>query len=107
MVLTAADTSTPHIAGPIVVIVLIAWGIIYTFGYLRAVMHRANKDYKTTKAAVKPLRKDFWGAWWKAVKIGTLVGIGIVVLLFWAVRDVERGADATPKPTPSVSHSRR
>lgn len=110
MTLTASDTSH-GIATPVVMIVAIIAGIIYTFGYLRAVMHRANSDYKATKALVPTLRKGFWHAWWKAVKIGFWVFVAGTILIFWAYRDVaNKGADATPRSTPSAavtSHNRR
>lgn len=96
------------IAFPVVLILLIVGGTIYTLGYLRAVMHRANKDYKTTKAAVPVLRKGFWLAWWSAVKVGFWVVLAGIILVAWMVRDVRdspENANSTPKPTPSVTKS--
>ena len=95
---TAAQQEQPSVALVAGIIVLILAGIVYTFGYLRAVMHRANKDYKTTKAAVPTMRKNFWRAWWAALKIGSLVLIGIVILGWWAVRDVAEADDPQPVP---------
>lgn len=94
----AGQEEQPSIPLIAVVIVLIVAGIIYSFGYLRAVMHRANKDYKSTKAAVPNLRKGFWRAWWAAVKIGFLVVIAVVVLGWWAVRDVTDAGPRQPVP---------
>ncbi len=94
------------IAAPVVLIVIIIGGTIYAFGYLRAVMHRANKDYKTTKAAVPALRKGFWRAWWSAVKVGFWVVLAGIVLVAWMVRDVREtpeNVNSVPKSTPSVS----
>lgn len=106
MLLTAADES--NAAGTVVVIVFLIAGVIYGFGYLRAVMHRANKDYKTTKAAVPTLRKAFWSAWWSAVKTGAVVLLIVVCLVMWMVRGGDNGADATtPQPSSSVSPSHR
>jgi ABC-type Fe3+ transport system permease subunit len=108
MLLTANDTHSP-VAVPTVLIVAVLAGVVYGFGYLRAVMHRANKDYKTTKAAVPGLRKSFWQAWWQAVKIGALVFIAAVLLLGWAWREIrgnQAGADS-PAPQPSTSVSRQ
>jgi hypothetical protein len=53
----AVEDQPNNVSGSVLVIVLLVGGTIYLFGYLRAVMHRANRDYKSTKAAVKPLRK--------------------------------------------------
>lgn len=80
------------VSGPTFAIVLLTGGVIYTFGYLRAVMHRANRDYKTVKANLPVLRKGFWAAWWAAVKIGTGVAIIGLVLIAWVVHDVRQGA---------------
>jgi ABC-type Fe3+ transport system permease subunit len=100
MVLSGAQQEQPSVPLVAVVIVLIVAGIIYSFGYLRAVMHRANRDYRTTKAALPKLRKGFWHAWWAAVKIGFFVVLAIVVLGWWAVRDVT-GADESRQPVPA------
>lgn len=98
MLSTAAQQEQPSVPLVAVIIVLIVAGIIYTFGYLRAVMHRANKDYKSTKAAVPGMRKGFWKAWWSALKIGSLVLIAIAILGWWAVRDVAEADDPQPVP---------
>ena len=45
MMLSAAESSSRSTAGTVVVLVLLIGGTIYAFGYLRAVMHRANFDY--------------------------------------------------------------
>lgn len=74
---------------PTLLVVLIIGGTIYTFGYLRAVMHRANKDYKTTKAALPTLRKGFWAAWWAAVKIGFWVCVALLALIAWVIADAK------------------
>lgn len=79
------------VAGPATVIVLLAGGTIYVFGYARAVMHRANSDYKKTKAILPDLRKDFWRGWWKAVKVGFWVVLGVVFLVMWTVHDARNG----------------
>jgi len=103
----AAD-ETQHVYGVALVVIILSAAAIYAFGYVRAVMHRANRDYKTTKAALPGLRKGFWSAWWRAVKRGT-----VVLLLLFAVvygwLHASKNADATPAPSPSPtpSHSRR
>lgn len=90
-------------AGQITLIVFIIGGVIYAFGYARSQMHRANKDYKTTKAAVPVLRKGFWMAWWAAVKVGFWVALAAFVLIVWMVRSEDRPADATVDPKPSMT----
>jgi hypothetical protein len=74
-------------SGPTLLAVLIIGGVIYAFGYARAVMHRANTDYKKTKAALPDLRKGFWAAWWAAVKVGFWILIGLALLIAWAVAE--------------------
>ncbi len=96
----AVQEEQPSVPLVAVIIVLIVAGIIYSFGYLRAVMHRANRDYKTTKAALPKMRRGFWHAWWAAVKIGFFVVLAVVVLGWWAVRDVA-DADDPRQPVPA------
>ena len=97
-----AQDEQPSVPMAAVIIVLIVAGIIYAFGYLRAVMHRANRDYKTTKAAVPKLRKAFWAAWWAAVKVGFWVVVAVAILGWWAIRDVRDVQTPTPATSPSV-----
>jgi ABC-type Fe3+ transport system permease subunit len=97
-----AQDEQPSVPMAAVIIVLIIAAIIYAFGYLRAVMHRANRDYKTTKAAVPKLRRAFWSAWWAAVKVGFWVVVAIALLGWWAIRDVRDVQTPTPATSPSV-----
>jgi small-conductance mechanosensitive channel len=97
---TAAQEQEASVPLRAVMIVLVVAGIIYGFGYLRAVMHRANRDYKTTKALLPTMRKGFWRAWWAAVKIGLFVLLAIFVLGWWAIRDVT-AADDPQQPVPA------
>jgi hypothetical protein len=103
----AAAEQQSSVSGPVLLIVLLAGGSIYLFGYLRAVMHRANRDYKNTKAAVKPMRKAFWSAWVAALRTGAIVGIGVLVLVAWFVRDTRNAESSEPAPSPSPSASVR
>ena len=80
--------------------VLLIAAIVYTFGGVWAVMKRANKDYKTTKAAVPKMRKAFWVAWRGALKIGGWVILAAVVLVVWVIHDVS--AKGTPTPAAST-----
>jgi hypothetical protein len=99
---TAAEVTGRNIAGPVVLILLLAGSAVFVVGYAMAVMHRANKDYKTTKAALPNLRKGFWRAWWKAVKRGTVVFLIFVCLVMYWWRSGDGDADATT-PQPSKS----
>jgi hypothetical protein len=92
------------IAMPVILFVGIGAAVIYLFGYVRAVMHRANSDYKKTKALVPGLRKDFWRIWWRACKVGFWIAVFVAVLGFWAYGDItqDRPAPAaTIAPSPS------
>lgn len=106
MMLSAEEVTNGDIAGPVVVIVFLIAGIVYAFGYRRAVMHRANKDYKGTKAAVPVLRKGFWSAWWKVAKATLIIALIAFALFSWWIRGAQKDADANPKPTPSSTVSR-
>lgn len=107
--LLSAEEET-HVSTMVVLGFIGGAALLYAFGYARAVMHRANKDYKTTKAAVPVLRKGFWHAWWTAVKAAFLGLLIFAALMFWMVREVrDDPADAktNPSPSPSVSRSHR
>lgn len=68
---------------------LLIGSTVFTFGYLKAKLERANQDYKTTKGAVTPLRKAYWNLWWSAVKVGFWVVLVGFVLITWAVQDAK------------------
>jgi hypothetical protein len=105
MLLTADETQSSF--GTALVVIVLGGAAIYAFGYVRAVMHRANKDYKTTKAAVPVLRKGYWSAWWVAVKRGTLVMVVLVLVVYVWLHVNKDSADANVRPTPSGVHSTR
>jgi hypothetical protein len=84
---------------PAGLIVLLIGSTLVSFGYLKAVMDRANADYKETKAKLPLLRKAFWAACWRAVKIGVLVFIAGLIMVAWVVHDVRDSE--TPQPTPA------
>lgn len=71
---------------------VLAGSLIFTFGSLHAKMGRANKDYKTTKAAVPALRKTFRELLWRAIKVGFWVVLGGLILVAWAIHDVTKAA---------------
>ncbi|MEU4244423.1 hypothetical protein [Actinoplanes sp. NPDC026619] len=100
--LTAAEVTGRDVAGPVVVILLLAGSAVFVVGYAMAVMHRANKDYKTTKAALPNLRKGFWRSWWTAVKRGAVVLLIFICLVIYWWRSGGSDADATT-PHPSKS----
>lgn len=94
----AAAESNPSI--PAGLIVLLIGSTLIAFGYAKAVMDRANSDYKKTKAGLPGMRKAFWVSWWTMIKVGFWVAIIGFVLVTWVVHDV-RNADAD-QPLPST-----
>lgn len=96
-----SDLNNGHVSITVLLVVLVIGAAIYGVGYAQAVMHRANKDYKATKAAVKPLRKGFWKAWWAAVKIGFWVFIAFAILVTWVGRDI-RSSIQDKQPVPAT-----
>lgn len=99
-VLAEAQQAPQHssIAVPTVLLVALIGSTVYYFGYHRAVMHRANTDYKTTKAAVPALRKGFWAAWWRAVKVGAIILIAACLMLTWAFHEIRHDQPDTSTP---------
>ena len=80
--------------------------VAYFIGYGYAVLKRANKDYRNTKALVPGLRKNLWssfGAFLKAAAVGVVL---LLALAAWVVRDVSGreasrpAAPASAAPTP-------
>lgn len=102
--LTVAAAQGPVVSGPVMIIVLLGAGLIFRFGYALAVMRRARRDHKTTKAAVPVLRKGFWHAVGVMLRAAVFVAVGLLLLTVWVVHDVRAMDDsADTKPTPSVS----
>lgn len=102
MFLSAEEVTGRDIAGPVVIILILIGSGVFVFGYAVAVMHRANKDYKSTKAALPGLRKGFWGSWWTAVKRGGLIFLIFACLVIYWIRSGDKNADATPQaPKPA------
>lgn len=97
----AADEHGAY-AGPVLILLIIGFSTIFGFGYLTAIMRRANTDYKKTKAILPGMRKDFWAAWWSMVKIGFWVAIGGLLLISWAVHDIRDADDQQPRPAVSA-----
>lgn len=91
--------AAPAASGSSLLTFLLIGGIIFSFGYARAVWKRAKKDYLSTKAAVKPLRKAMWASIWTTIKIGTGVAVAGLVLIAWVVADVRQ--DDSPATTPA------
>jgi hypothetical protein len=105
MLLTATET---HVAVPSTVVLILIGSTVFGLGYAVAVMKRARKDYRTTKAAVPALRKSFWLAVMSMLKVGVVVGICVIVLIVWAWREIRGNSDGAGtgvKPSPSVSSS--
>jgi ABC-type Fe3+ transport system permease subunit len=103
----SAANNSGNVGGMVCILVLLFGAPIYAFGYHRARMHRANKDYKSAKALVPGLRKGFWSAWWSAVKFGSVIALVVAALFLWMVRGGHNQADTTPSPSPSTSSHHR
>ncbi len=69
----------------IVGILLLSGTAIFAFGYARAVMVRANVDYKKTKEGLPGMRKAFWSATWTTIKVGFWIVVVAGALIVWAV----------------------
>ena len=82
----------------------------FPLGFATAVMKRANKDYKVTKASVPGLRRSFWTSFRQVVKWGTVCIAIVGLLVVWVVRDVrDEPADTRPagSPTAKVTPARQ
>lgn len=90
---------------------LLIGSVLFGLGFARAVWVRAKRDYLTTKAAVKPLRKALWQSIWQTIKIGAIVAIAGICLVAWVVSDARSKDTPVPagvssSPSPSKSHRR-
>lgn len=85
----AEQQQAPAATSALMVVLLIA-ATIFVLGYRIAVNRRANRDYKSAKAAVPTLRKAFWATWWQAAKIVAWTAIAVVVLMSWAIHDARQ-----------------
>lgn len=95
-------TSIPSLVLATVLLVSIP---VFAFGYALAVMHRARKDYRATKAALPGLRKGFWSAWLTAARILAVIAVIGFILITWSVRDFKD--DIRDRRPSSVTPSRR
>lgn len=109
MLMTAEETTGDEIAGPIVVILVLAASTIFLAGWRHAVMQRANSDYKKTKEALPGLRKGFWSALFAFIKVAFWVGLVMFALIAWWIRSAREDVDTTtdPSPSPSVTTTHR
>lgn len=99
MLVTADEVTGSDIAGPVVVIVFMIVGVVFVTGYRMSVMHRANRDYKTTKAALPGLRKGFWTALGRVLKVGLVVSIVLFALAAWWIRGSQsEPVESNPRP---------
>lgn len=105
MLVSADDTQNAY--GASLIVIILAFAAVYAFGYVRAVMHRANRDYKTTKAALPGMRKGYWRAWWSAMKRGTVVLLIVAAVVYGWLHANGNDADANPTHNPSVAPSTR
>lgn len=79
------SVSEPGPAIPTTLIVILIGSTLITFGYLKAVADRANSDYKKTKAGLPLMRKAFWSAFWKMIKLGFWVALAAFALITWII----------------------
>lgn len=87
MLLAADQPATSGASLPTLTAVLVIGAVRVGFGYRLAVTHRANSDYKKTKAGLPGMRKAFWEALWAAVKFGFWMVIAFALLLSWVVHE--------------------
>lgn len=69
--------------------------VAYAVGYGHAVLKRASKDYKSTKALVPGIRKTMWTSLGNLIKASALGAILFLLLAAWVVRDVRDGSAPT------------
>ncbi len=103
--LLASDAQEPRISFLVTAGLLLGGALIYGLGYAMAVMRRANRDYKTTKAAVPGLRKGFWAAWRTMMKAAFWIALAVCILIFWVANDFQDMYPASD-PTPSATTGR-
>jgi ABC-type Fe3+ transport system permease subunit len=101
-------------SGVSVVTALVVTVVLFSLGYARAVWVRAKRDYRNTKAAVKPLRKALWSAIWRALRIAVGAAIVYAIIVTWFTRDLSDNKNTplipvrivpTIHPTPSSTCS--
>lgn len=76
--------------------------VAYSFGYGHAVLKRANKDYRATKALVPGMRRAVWSSFGGLVKVGALGAVIALALAAWVVSDL-RERDAADPAAPAAS----
>jgi hypothetical protein len=87
---SAGEATSPVLMGSLVA--LLIGSTVFSFGYLKAKVERANDDYKKTKASLPGMRKSYWNLWLSAVKVGFWVAVVGFALVAWVIHD----AKATP-----------
>ncbi len=107
MTVMAVSEHSGNAAGVAFVFILLMGGTIFAFGYARAVSDRAGSDYRKTKEALPGMRKAFWQAWWRGIKIGFWVVLAFAVVVLVMVRGGDRDRPATSEPAPTVTRSSR
>jgi hypothetical protein len=73
---------------PTAVATFLIGGVVFLLGHRIAVSQRANRDYKTVKAAVKPARKAFWVSVGNVIKFAFWVSIAGLILIAWVIHDI-------------------
>lgn len=79
-------------------------GFIAGVGF--AVTRRWFADLRDTKAKIPPLRKDAWSSVWSLAKVGAVVLTIVMVVGWWAYRDVTDDGPTPLVPSRSPSATR-
>lgn len=83
----AGETTSPVMMGALIAV--LGASTVFSFGYLKAKVERANTDYKKTKQSLPGLRKAYWGLWASALKVGFWIFIVGFALIAWVISDAK------------------
>jgi ABC-type Fe3+ transport system permease subunit len=83
----AGEATSPVLMGSLVALMI--GSTVFSFGYLKAKLERANSDYKKTKQSLPGLRKSYWELWASAMKVGVWVFVVGFILIAWIITDAK------------------
>jgi Na+/H+-translocating membrane pyrophosphatase len=78
--------------------------VVFLFTTAWITVKAARNTARAAKAAIGPARKVFWSTIGGLIKMTFWAGLLLFALVAWLVHDVRAADDATPAPSPSVSH---
>lgn len=84
---------------------VVTLAVVGAFGFARAELLRAIRDYQGAKAGVKAARATAWAKGRTFVKRAVVVLIVLVALVGWNIRDGQHQRRETP-PVPSQDNPR-